>query len=360
MSRPIVDIVGHFGTEFSYATVASNVARALDERGLLGIVSNLDPKWHPSHRRIADRTMRGHGTHVLLFTPPHHYLDAYAKTYGRDRSAIFMSPNTDTLADEHAMTCASFSLALCPSSWCRMVVERSVPEIETEVVPLGVDRQLWSEADMIARIERLQTQMPPTVLHLSSDQFWPGRKGTEELLQAWAMGGLGHFARLVVHVPPALSVRATYLIRQLDIDTSVQLVVGGTHGGADALRQAIAEADLLVAPSRCEGFGIMLLSALYAGLPLLSTYNTGHADFLRGLHGGWLGVPTRETAALPGEAGMAPVVEPESLAAALNVAVTPYALLRVLSTNKLRGSEELTWETRALEWADVIETWAKG
>jgi len=360
VSTPIVDIVGHFGTEFSYATVASNVARALDDRGLLGIVSNLDPKWHPSHRRIADRTMRGHGTHVLLFTPPHHYLDAYVKTYGRDRSAIFMSPNTDTLADEHAMTCAAFSLALCPSSWCRMVVERSVPEIETEVLPLGVDRHLWSESDFVSRIERLQTQAPPTILHFSSDQFWPGRKGTEELLQAWAIGGLGQFARLVVHVPPALSVRATYLIRQLDIDTSVQLVVGDTHGGAGALRQSIADADLLVAPSRCEGFGIMLLSALYAGLPLLSTYNTGHADFLRGLHGGWLGVPTREMAGLPGEAGMAPVVEPESLAAALNVAVTPYALLRVVSTNKLRGSEELTWETRAIEWADAIEAWAKG
>lgn len=360
MKSPIIDIVGHFGTEFSYGTVASNVARALDDAGLLGIVQNMDPEWHPSNRDLADRTMRGHGTHLVLFAPPHHYFDAFADNYGRDRSAIFMSPNTDTLDDEHAMTCASFSLALCPSSWCRMTVERAVPDIETEVLPLGVDPLLWDSGRYEARAERLQSEKKRhKVVHFSSDQFWPGRKGTEELFRAWALGGLGQNADLIAHIPPSILIQATYLLRELDIDDSVSLVVGKSHGGADALRDLFDEADLIVAPSRCEGFGIMLLSALYAGVPLVSTYNTGHADFLR-KHHGWVGVPTREDAMIFGEAGVAPLVDPIAISTTLNASLNPYSLLRMMSSNDAKGDSSLTWSERTKAWVQAIGDWAKG
>lgn len=358
--RPIVDIVGHFGTEFSYGTVASNVAHALDRVGLLGVVSNLDPKWHKSHSRLADRTMRGHGTHVIVFAPPNHYLDAFAKTYGRDRSAIFMSPNTDTLDEEHAMTCAAFSLALCPSSWCRMTVERAVPDMETEVLPLGVDPLLWNEESYNARIERLQgVNHRTTVVHFSSDQYWPGRKGTEELFRGWARGGLGQYARMIAHVPPALLVPATYLLRELDIDDSVELVVGESRGAANNMRTLFHDADAIVAPSRCEGFGIMLLSALYAGVPLVCTYGTGHADFLR-QHHGWVGIPTRESAMIYGEAGTAPVVEPVAISTSLNATVSPLSLARMMSTNDAKGDPSLTWDHRVKEWVEAIGRWARG
>jgi glycosyltransferase involved in cell wall biosynthesis len=353
----IVDIVGHFGTEFSYATVASNVAHALEERGLLGVASNLDPKWHPKHKWLADQTMRGRGTHVVLFTPPHHYIDAYSQSYGRDRSAIFMSPNTDTLSDEHALTCSQFSLVLCPSAWCRRVVERAVPEADTAVVPLGVDAELWSQELSDARFNRLSEGEKPVLLHLSSDQFWPGRKGTEELLKAWSISSARDVATLLLHVPPALLVPATYLLRHLDLEDSVEVISGELRGGASSMRNLFGRADLLVAPSRCEGFGIMLLSAIYAGLPLLSTFNTGHADFLAQAPGGWFGVPTRDAGPLPGETGQAPIVEPEALAASLNVAVAQHALLRLMWTNSWRGDEALTWSPRAREWARVIERW---
>ena len=354
----IVDIVGHFGTEFSYATVASSVARALDDAGLLGIASNLDPKWHPKHRWLADRTMRGHGTHVLLFTPPHHYVDAYAQMYGRERSALFVSPNTDTFADEHALTCAQFGVMLCPSGWCRRVVERAVPDAETILLPLGVDEDLWDQEAADARFARMSNGNDPVLLHLSSDQFWPGRKGTEELLEAWALAKLGNNASLLLHVPPALLIPATYMIRQLDIESSVELVSGDQRGGAGSMRELFARADAMVAPSRCEGYGIMLLSAIYAGLPLICTYNTGHADFLSRAPG-WVGVPTRDMGPIPGETGQAPIVEPVALAASLNVAVTQHALLRLMWTNDWRGDVGLTWPRRTQEWARAIGQWVE-
>jgi glycosyltransferase involved in cell wall biosynthesis len=360
MKTTLIDIVGHFGTEFSYGTVASNVARALDDAGMLGVVQNMDPEWHPAHRDLSERTLRGHGTHLILFAPPHHYHDAFAEAYGRARSAIFMSPNTDTLDDEHALTCESFSLAICPSRWCRVTVERSVPDIETVVLPLGVDRLIWDRSRYERRVERVQAEKQQhTVLHFSSDQFWPGRKGTEELFRAWALGDHGKRAKLIAHIPPALLVQATYLLRELDIDDTVELVVGNVHGGAAALRGLIDSADLVVAPSRCEGFGIMLLSSLYAGVPLVSTFNTGHADFLE-KHHGWLGVPTRENAAMFGESGFAPVVEPVALSTTLHAAINPHALLQMMSANDAKGDESLAWDSKVKAWTDAISEWAKG
>lgn len=370
----VVDIVGHFGTTFSYATVGSCVARALRDRGLLGIVMNLDAEWHPSFSDLGER--RGdRGSHVLLFTPPYHYVDVFASQYGRNRSAIYMSPNTDALADEHAMTCAKFGWSIAPSEWCERVVRFHVPDAQVMLLPLGVDRSLADTRDgrQGALLERLLLQQPKSerrparVLHFSTDQSWPGRKGTEELIIAWAMlvhgpwdGETQH--RLVIHLPPALKRYAAVRARELEVDGSVVLVSGRERGalGGD-LADHLDNADLVVAPSRCEGFGMMFLASLVAGVPLLCTYNTGHRDFLAD-NPGWLGVPTPDAAAMAGEEGLAPLVEPKVLAQSLLVAIQPQSRLAMLkASRKWIGHDPLwgTWEGALPKWGEQIEEWTE-
>lgn len=362
----LIDVVGHFGTTFSYATVASRVAGALRDAKLLGSVSNLDPGWHPAHERFRGGP-RPRATHVALFTPPNHYVDAYPELYGRDRSAIFMSPNTDKLASEHAETCAQFGLAMVPSQWCETVVANAAPEVPVARLPLGVDASY--AADRISRQRRLRRRADPggmcRVLHLSSDQAWPGRKGTQELLLAWEAlhrSGLPRSPTLALdlHVPPALRTDAEYLIRDLGIDETVTVLVGKERGAEGELLALLDDADLLVAPSRCEGFGMMFLASLVAGVPLACTYNTGQVDFLID-RPGWIGVPSHGAEPLFGEEGNAPVIDAVALATTLSVAVQAEARVAMVSplvTWSLREDPAWgTWDVALKEWVERLQLW---
>lgn len=366
----LIDIVGHFGTTFSYATVGSRVARALRDAGALGSVLNLDPQWHPSMGDLCSRTEKG--SHLLLFAPPHHYHDVWVRSYGREQSAIFMSPNTDTLAEEHAALCAEFGLSVTPSQWCERVVREHVPGQETLLLPLGVDslyakRRVRHLDELRARIAH---KASPFVLHMSTDQSLPGRKGTEELLRAWAIlqeGRLGaaptvRGARLLLHVPPALNIPLSYLARDLGVYDSVIIENGLLHGGGESeLLNVMLQADLVAAPSRCEGFGMMLLAALVLGAPLLCTYATGQSDFLADSPG-WLGVPTAHVAPLAMEEGNAPVVDPSVLAASLLVAMQPQTRL-CLSPGVWSATTDAswgTWDAALPVWVDRLKCWREG
>ena len=56
---------------------------------------------------------------------------------------------------------------------------------------------------------------------------------------------------------------------------SSQLIVRGFVESRDALKRFFYEADLAVMPSRTEGFGLTVLEALSAGLPILVSDNSG-------------------------------------------------------------------------------------
>lgn len=367
----LIDVVGHFGTTFSYATVGSMVARALREHGLLGSVWNVDAAWHPSFgdlRSITAEMMPA--THVLVFAGPFHYMDAYPLQYGRARSAIFMSPNTDRLAPEHAETCGKYGLAVVPSAWCESAVRASVdPETQVAHLPLGTSVAFsGSRRDRVfqlgMRLSRRRKNPPCRVLHFSTDQSWPGRKGTEELLAAWALlscSGRLRGAHLTVHVPPALNADAEYRCRDLEVDESVTVAITEEHGSDDdPLSLMLDGADLVVAPSRCEGFGMMLLASLVAGVPLLSTYNTGHADFLA-RSPGWMGIPTAQTGPLHGEDGLCPVVEPEVLAQGLAVAMRPGARRALLQSGLSfdAGDSWGTWPEATRLWVARLTEWVE-
>jgi len=357
-----IDVVGHFGTTFSYATVGSEVALALLRDRRLGHVTNLDPSWHPAHERLRLHAQRrlsqspSPGSAVFIVAAPNEYLAAFCDMYGRERSIIFVSPNTNALALEHAQTCARFGAAIAPSEWCAAVVNAALlrlgADTHVSVLPLGADPVLMEEREVV--IGRLYSRMTqgehrPRVLHLSTDQSWPGRKGTEELLHAWALlfggQGLDGGADLVVHVPPSLRAQALHMTRDLEIDESCTVVCGEMHGGVETLPQLFENADLVVTPSRCEGFGIMLLSTLVAGVPLLTTYETGQRDFLATLPG-WMGIPCDPLQPLAGETGLAPVVNRSILADHLAIALQLDVRLRLLDALERSDTNWRSWTWR--------------
>lgn len=361
----VLDIVGHFGTTFSYATVASKVAEHLRERGKLGSVANLDPEWHEAHHSLREHCSReSNGSHVFVVSTPQHYFDAFPGTYGRENAAIFMSPNTDTISEEHARVCEAFGAAVVPSEWCRRSVLNGLGDradsVETLVVPLGADDSLAeTRGDRIQRLRwrLLDRRHVAVAVHVSTDQSWPGRKGTVELLEAWAL--LDAPRKLIVHVPPGMAQAVYDEALGFDIVESIDIRVGGVRGSdPESLRSLYDEADLFVAPSRCEGFGIMICGAQVAGVPTVTTYATGQVDFLQSSTG-FVATPVGEPEELHGEVGLAPTVPVAQLASRLRMALradTRWWMLGGMDT----GQDDWTWRRSGGEFADKLLEWMAG
>lgn len=114
--------------------------------------------------------------------------------------------------------------------------------------------------------------------------LWAGtfnvRKGAHYLLDAWRRGQLGRHAVLRVHGAVTLP------------DTLLQPVPEGVEFGGsiprEQLLRAYQEADALVFPTLCDGFGMVATEAWSRGLPVLTTKDAGAVDFLREKENGLL------------------------------------------------------------------------
>ena len=62
-----------------------------------------------------------------------------------------------------------------------------------------------------------------------------------------------------------------------------QLFVRGFIQSKEKLKKLFYEVDLVIMPSRTEGFGLTALEAMSAGLPILVSGNSGFGDTLRTL-----------------------------------------------------------------------------
>lgn len=361
----MIDVVGHFGSRFSYATVGAQVCRALEAAGRLGNVTNIDESWLDDYADIQSATSRQTGQHLLLMVDAQEWIyEAYARKYNPKCIAIFSSPNTDRLDRERAIVAGNVGLVLVPSRWCERSVQNSMKFVSEPLVvpwitrvPLGVSPRFMEVPRNRKRAERIR------FVHLATDFAWPGRKGTEELLAAWgrAQKAINDRAELRVHVPMEVYESAHYAVADLDLE-NVTVEIGQERGSTeDDLARIYEETDVLVQPSRCEGFGLMILAACVSQTPLVTTYATGHVDFLSEMHG-WLGVATCDRySTLVLEEGSAPVVEPDVLAPILvSAACSP--VLDFLHEKAARNEEramQWCWEYAMGDWIDILERWRR-
>lgn len=136
------------------------------------------------------------------------------------------------------------------------------------VTPLG----LMPAAVPVA--SRTELGLPAHVpLFVSVGRLIP-RKGFEGLLRAWCALPTAH---LVIIGDGPLKDRLEKVIRELTIGSRVHLL-----GFVDEVtkRQVLRVADAYISGAEHEGFGIVFLEAMEAGLPIIATDNGGQTDFL--------------------------------------------------------------------------------
>ena len=113
--------------------------------------------------------------------------------------------------------------------------------------------------------------------------IWAGtfgvRKGAHYLLEAWHKGHFGRHARLDVYGSIALPKTALS-----SLPTGITV-----HGPIphEKLLTELRQADALIFPTLCDGFGMVATEAWSQGTPVLTTDRAGAVDLLRDGENGW-------------------------------------------------------------------------
>lgn len=163
---------------------------------------------------------------------------------------------------------AATSRTAISSDVARRAKELHGVEQPITVVPLGLTPMV------VPASSRAELGLPERVpLSISVGRLIP-RKGFEYLLRAWRDIPEAH---LVIIGEGPLRGRLEKVIQELALDGRVHLL-----GFVDEVkkRQVLRVADIYISGAEHEGFGIVFLEAMEAGLPIIATDTGGQTDFL--------------------------------------------------------------------------------
>jgi glycosyltransferase involved in cell wall biosynthesis len=201
------------------------------------------------------------------------------------------------------------------------LVAHGIPADKIVINPYGVDLQTFHPPESSSTPER-----PLRFLFLG---LISARKGVPLILEAWRKLALKQTELWLVG-PLTESVRA--LIPPLP----GLKVIGKIH--RQDLPDLLRQCDVLVFPSYCEGFGLVLLEALASGLPVITTDATAGPDLIRDGVEGRL-IPTGDLDAL--------------CEAMQTLAREPDKLERMKAAAR-RCAERFSWEAYGDRWQQIL------
>jgi glycosyltransferase involved in cell wall biosynthesis len=173
---------------------------------------------------------------------------------------------------------AAVDFVWVPSSWGRdVLIANGVASDRVDIVPLGVD------ANAFHTYMRRNADLSRPFRFLTVGKF-EKRKGYHELLQAFtdAFGNSSN-VQLVIKADYFLDFESkkkalTELVATFGI-SNVRLMDG--NWPKEQLFGLYSCCDAFVFPSRSEAWGLPAIEAVAAGLPIISTFYSGHTEFLQ-------------------------------------------------------------------------------
>lgn len=283
----------------------------------------------------AFRALRPNVIHVQCFGPNGIYAYALARV---TRTPFIVSSHGETFADDHSVYQRSWLLRVgltrairgaAAVTGCSEFVTKDLRERfaakNALAVPNGIDVHATAAGD------RPSEGREPLVFAVGRLEWI---KGFDLLLRAFALASLPKDARLVIGGNGRALSDLKNLARELKIDDNV--CFPGTLG-RQAVAQYMADAALVVVPSRWEAFGIVVLEAWRAGAPLIATSQGGPVHLVtHGVDG--LVVDPEETGAL---------------AAAISRVLLDEAAARRLGVHGQMSVKEYTWHRTVDKYEDI-------
>lgn len=166
--------------------------------------------------------------------------------------------------------------------------------------------------------------------------LWAGtfsiRKGAHYLLEAWRRGKFGRHARLKVF--GAINLPSSVL---QPLPPGIEF--GGSVSRAE-LMEHYRQADALIFPTLCDGFGMVVTEAWSRGLPVITTERAGASDLLKSNHNGLL--------IRAGDA--------EAIEKSLDWAITHRSELQSMRENALATAAGWQWSDYRRSLAEVLRS----
>lgn len=280
-------IEGPFDSTYSLALVNRELARAMAE---LGHKVALRATEGPGPIQVSEQFLQDNPDCAALHARSEQPTSAVLRL-------LYPPRVTDMQGDMHVLSCygweeSSLPQAYCHdfnhqthlittmSSWVTTTLRDNGVTAPLATVGLGADHILRSEIDpaglptmLLASTERLK------LLHVSS--CFP-RKGVDVLLKAYGQAfNSGHSVVLIIKTfpNPHHNIQQQLADWRLEFPDAPAVEVIEQDLPDSALRALYTLADVLVAPSRGEGFGLPLAEAMLHRLPVIVTGRGGQTDF---------------------------------------------------------------------------------
>jgi glycosyltransferase involved in cell wall biosynthesis len=227
---------------------------------------------------------------------------------------------------------------LTPSKWCAQVFRNMGVTRPIRVVRHGVDPEVYKPAEQ-QRIPNGRAK----VLRFFCSSETGGRKSLHETIAAWKIvqQRLPGKAQLVVRGSSPEIARACANVPELILER-------GSPMRPTAMAQLLRETDLLLVPSRAEGFGLQGIESLAVSTPIVVTDCTGMAEWVHTVPGGTAIVETGDLEACPPGYGKAPSIDVGHLADVVTNA------LRDLESLKAGAAKESPIVRRKWSWENVL------
>lgn len=225
---------------------------------------------------------------ILIFTSPHHetrkkWLDGELKSKVVTVSQKKLEAKAierDKRRDEEAFE-ADFIHTNSTFS-ANSLIEAGVPSAKIRSIPLGSPLSI-PHHDLLNRVDR-----PAGKLVFIYAGPLSIRKGSHLLLKAWQQLNPVHSE---LHLYGLVNINLSALG---SLPNSIFV-----HGSVDrnTLYKAYQDADMLVFPTLCDGFGMVISEALACGCPVITTTNAGGADYIQSGQNGFI-IPPGDVAAI--------------------------------------------------------------
>lgn len=267
-----IDVFGDMCGGTGWTTHSLGFARALNELVPVNFRAH-GPRRDAARRclRMAPRAMFLRG---LVNSPAEFGVVILGRPYPGQRSARWVVWETTVLPSKVRHDCDAATFVWTPSAWGRRtLIANGIPAEKIRVVPEGVDTDAFRPSG--------RPKQPGRFRFLFVGK-WEPRKFVAELARAFVDEFDGNDdVELVLHAHnpyvPGFSTRRE--LERLELPRTPRIIVS-EPGNSAALRELYQSADILVFPTRAEGWGLPILEAMATGLPVIVTDYSAPVDFV--------------------------------------------------------------------------------
>ena len=214
-----------------------------------------------------------------------HFVHVFCEDLGKHKLESSSTP--DAIADNEEKNeqelelCEAANLVVAVGSRLQRKYRRSLPDVKVEVITPGIFENFLTQATQVQPAESEEFSI-----------FMIGRGSIEDFaLKGYDIVGnavalLGRKFELTFVGSPRDEQRRieTWFLEKTNIPRN-QLTIRGYRDNKE-MTKMFCQADVIVMPSRTEGFGLVALEAISAGVPVLVSSESGIAKALEALEGG--------------------------------------------------------------------------